>query len=98
MPSSGYGVVVMLNSFTIWREHAYAISSGIIEITEGDGPDIGAPVPTLIDLGLVAATLGVAALGVLGVRRAPRWAARRAHRPRWRIPLRLIPSHGRLHS
>ena len=52
VPGSGYAVVVLLNSFTVWREHAYAISDGIIEITEGRDPEVGAPVPTMVDLAL----------------------------------------------
>lgn len=92
VPSSGFGVVVLLNSRTAWQEHAYEISSGIIEITEGRVPETGTPVPTRIDLALGVGALGVAALGLLGVRRAPRWAARRTGRPRWRILLRL-PAH-----
>lgn len=91
VPSSGFGVVVLLNSHTAWREHAYEISSGIIEITEGRGPEAGTPVPTLTDLTLGAGALGVAALGLLGVRRAPRWAARRTGRSRWQMILRLLP-------
>lgn len=91
VPSSGFGVVVLLNSRTTWQEHAYEISSGIIEITEGDDPEAGTPVPTLTDLALGVGALGVAALGLLGVRRAPRWAARRAGRPRWQVILRLLP-------
>lgn len=38
VPNSGYAVAVMLNSFTPTREHAYEISSGIIEVTEGAIP------------------------------------------------------------
>lgn len=91
VPGSGFGVVVLLGSGSTWREHAYEISSGIIAITEGRDPEAGTPVPTLIDLALGAGALGVAALGLRGVRGAPRWAARRAGRPRWRVALRLLP-------
>ena len=90
-PSSGYGVVVLLNSFTATREHAYAISTGIIALTEGDDPEVGAPVPTLIDLGLGVLTLLTVGLGVPGLRRGHAWAARRAGWPRWRYALRLVP-------
>ncbi|MDA0564508.1 beta-lactamase family protein [Streptomonospora sp. S1-112] len=88
---SGYGVVVLLNSYTPSREQAYELSSGIIELTEGRAADPGAPTATVVDLvlgGLTAAGLG---LGVLGVRRSGRWAARRAAWPGWRFCLRLLP-------
>ena len=89
VPGSGYAVVVLLNSFTVWHEHAYALSDGIIEITEGGDPEVGAPVATIIDLALGGLTLLVAGLGVLAVRRAPQWAARR--RGRVRTAVRLLP-------
>jgi len=92
VPSSGYGVAVMLNSFTPSWEHAYDISSGIIEITEGREPTLGAPVATIIDAVLGLLTLLVLGLTVLGVRRSGRWAARRSARPTWRYALRLLPS------
>lgn len=89
VPSSGYGVAVMLNSFTPTHEHAYAISSGIIEISEGGEPSLGPPVATLIDLGLGLLTLLVIALTALGLWRSGRWASRRADWPAWRFGLRL---------
>jgi CubicO group peptidase (beta-lactamase class C family) len=92
VPSSGYGVVVMLNSFTPTMEHAYEISSGIIEITEGGEPAPGAPAATLIDAALGLLTLLVLGLTVLGLRRSERWAARRSAWPTWRYALRLLPS------
>lgn len=89
MPGSGYAVVVLLNSFTVWHEHAYSLSDGIIEITEGRDPQVGAPVATIIDLSLGGLTVLVAGLGVLGVRRAGRWAGRRTSRVR--TAMRLLP-------
>lgn len=91
VPSSGYGVAVMLDSFTPTFEHAYEISAGIIEITEGGSPSPGTPVATLIDLTLGALTVLVIALTVRGVRRSRRWAERRATWPLWRYLLRLLP-------
>ena len=91
VPSSGYGVAVLLPSNTTTREHAYAISGGIIDITEGRTPDSGAPVPTIIDLVLAAVTLLAAGLGVRGMLRSDRWADRRASHPRWKLGLRLLP-------
>ena len=91
VPSSGYGVMVMLNSFTPTWEHAYEISSGIIEITEGGKASLGAPAATLIDAGLGLLTLLGVGLTVRSVRRSDRWAAARATRPTWRFALRMLP-------
>lgn len=89
--SSGYGVAVMLNSYTATYEHNYAIGSGIIEITEGGTPSVGTPVPTIVDVVLGLLTLLVVGLTVLGVRRAGRWAVRHTEWPGWRYALRLLP-------
>lgn len=91
VPSSGYGVVVMLNSFTPTSEHPYSISSGIIDITEGATAQPGTPLPTLLDAGLGLLTLLVLALTVVGIRRAALWSRRRTGWPRWRLGLRLLP-------
>lgn len=91
VPGSGYGVVVMLNSFTAVYEHNYAIGSGIVEITDGGSPSPGWPVLTLVDVGLGLLTLLVLALMVRGVRRADRWAVRRESWPAWRYALRQLP-------
>ena len=91
VPSSGYGVVVMLNSFTPTMEHPYSISSGIIDITEGRTAQPGTPLPTLVDAGLGVLTLLVLSLTAVGLRRAGRWSQRRATWPRWRLGLRLLP-------
>ncbi|NYI94626.1 CubicO group peptidase (beta-lactamase class C family) [Streptomonospora nanhaiensis] len=88
---SGYGVAVLVNAFSPAREHAYEISSGIIDLTEGRTPDPGAPTATAVDLVLGALTAAALALGVLGLRRSGRWAARRAAWPAWRFGLRLLP-------
>lgn len=91
VPGSGYGVAVMLDSFTPTVEHNYSLSSGVIDVTEGTTPEPGAPVATLIDVGLGLATLVMAALTVFGLRRAGQWSARRAAWPGWRFWLRLLP-------
>jgi CubicO group peptidase (beta-lactamase class C family) len=91
VPGSGYGVAVMLNSFTPTVEHNYALASGIIDVTEGKTPDPGVPVATLIDIGLALATLVVATLTVFGLRRAGLWSTRRAAWSGWRFGLRLLP-------
>lgn len=91
VPSSGYAVAVLLNSFTPTFEHAYEISSGIIQITEGEEPEIGASVPTMIDLSLGFITFVYAALGIRGIIRSKKWAEKRKHQKAWRYYLRLIP-------
>lgn len=91
VPSSGYGVVVQLNSSTPSHEHYYSISSGIIDITEGATPVVGAPVPIFLDAGLGLMTVLVVMLTVRGVRRSDRWAQRRSTWSAWRYVLRLLP-------
>lgn len=91
MPESGYGVVVMLGSFTPTYEHPYALSSGILDLTEGDDPTPGLPVATLIDVALGLLTLLVLGLTVLGIRRSAAWADRRSEWAGWTFALRLAP-------
>lgn len=91
VPSSGYGVAVLLDSYTPTIQHPFAISTGLIEVSEGRTPEAGAPAATLIDLAVGAITLLVAALGVRGVLRSPRWVERRRLLPAWRFALRLLP-------
>jgi CubicO group peptidase (beta-lactamase class C family) len=91
VPSSGYAVVVLLNSFTPTLEHAYEISSGIIQLTEGQEPELKAPMPKIIDLSLGVITLIYLLLGVRGILRSEKWSDKRKHHPTWRFILRLIP-------
>ena len=90
IPSSGYAVAVMLNSFTTTFEHAYEISSGIIKLTEGQKPDIKAPMPKIIDLSLGFITLIYLFLGIKGIVRSKEWSNRRKQHTTWRYYLRLI--------
>jgi CubicO group peptidase (beta-lactamase class C family) len=91
VPSSGYAVAVMLNSFTTTFEHSYEISSGIIQLTEGQIPDVKAPTPKMIDLSLGCITLVYLILGIKGIMRSKEWSNRRKKHPNWRYYLRLIP-------
>lgn len=91
VPSSGYGVVVLLDSYTPTFQHPFEISTGLIELAEGRAPDQGVPTATLIDLTLAALTLLVAGAGVRGVIRSSRWAVDRAGQPVWRFALRQLP-------
>lgn len=91
IPSSGYAIAVMLNSFTTTFEHAYEISSGIIQLTEGQQPGMKAPVSTYIDLSIGLLTLIVLGFGIKGVIRSPKWSAQRQQHTALRFYLRLIP-------
>jgi CubicO group peptidase (beta-lactamase class C family) len=91
IPSSGYAVAVMLNSFTTTFEHAYEISSGIIQLTEGHAPVVKTPIPTIIDLSLGLLTLLYAGLGIRGILRSKKWSDRRRSHSALRYYLRLIP-------
>lgn len=91
IPSSGYAIAVLLNSFTPTIEHAYEISSGIIQLTEGKEPELGAPVSKIIDLSLGVITLVYLFLAIRGILRSKKWSDKRIHHPNWRFILRLTP-------
>ncbi|WP_102345958.1 serine hydrolase domain-containing protein [Bacillus sp. Marseille-P3661] len=91
VPSSGYAVAVLLNSFTTTLEHSYEISSGIIQLSEGQYPELKAPTPKIIDLSLGVITLIYLLLGIRGIRRSKKWSDKRTQHPTWRFYLRLIP-------
>jgi CubicO group peptidase (beta-lactamase class C family) len=91
VPSSGYAVAVLLNSFTTTFEHSYEISSGIIQLTEGKNPELKAATPKIIDLSLGFLTVGYLILGIRGILRSKKWSAKRKQHPAWRFYLRLIP-------
>lgn len=91
VPSSGYAVAVLLNSFTTTFEHAYEISSGVIQLTEGKEPEIKFSIPKMIDLSLGAITLIYLIVGIRGIRRSKRWTEKRNQHPTWKFCLRLIP-------
>ncbi|MEK4522011.1 serine hydrolase domain-containing protein [Psychrobacillus sp. FSL W7-1493] len=91
IPDSGYAVAVLLNSFTPTMEHAYEISTGIIQLTEGKEPELKAPVSKIIDLSLGIITLVYLGLGLRGILRSKRWSEKRRKYPVWRFILRLFP-------
>lgn len=91
VPSDGYAVAVLLDSYTPTYRHPFAISTGLIDVAEGRVPELGMPVATIIDFVLGAITILVLVLGARGVQRADRWTARRAHHRWWRRLLRLVP-------
>ncbi|PAE23946.1 MULTISPECIES: serine hydrolase domain-containing protein [Bacillaceae] len=91
IPSSGYAVAVLLNSFTPTFEHAYEISSGIIQLTEGNEPVLKAPISKRIDLSLGVITFIYMILGIRGIMRSKKWSEKRKQQPAWKFILRLIP-------
>ncbi|WP_270679179.1 serine hydrolase domain-containing protein [Nocardiopsis suaedae] len=91
VPSTGTATVVLMDSYTPTYQHPFTVSTGLIDIARGASPEIPAPVPTLIDLGLLLVTLLVVALATRGARRAGRWASRHRASPVWRRAMRLIP-------
>jgi CubicO group peptidase (beta-lactamase class C family) len=91
VPYSGYAVAVMLNSFTTTLEHSYEISSGIIQLTEGQMPAAKASTPKIIDLSLGLITIAYLILGIKGILRSKEWVNRRKQHPAWRYYLRLMP-------
>ncbi|WP_256989298.1 serine hydrolase [Bacillus sp. EB106-08-02-XG196] len=91
VPSSGYAVAVLLNSFTPTLEHAYEISSGIIQLTEGQEPELKTPMPKVIDLSLGVFTLIYLLLGIRGILRSKKWSDTRRQQPTWRFIFRLFP-------
>lgn len=91
VPSSGYAVAVLLNSFTTTFEHSYEISSGIIQLTEGENPELKAPTPKIIDLSLGGVSLVYLLLGIKGILRSKKWTEKRKQHSALRFCLRLLP-------
>ncbi len=91
VPSSGYAVAVLLNSFTTTFEHSYEMSSGIIQLTEGHAPVLKAPTPKIIDYSLGVLTLVYLILGIRGILRSNKWSEKRKKHGSWRFFFRLIP-------
>lgn len=91
VPSTGYAVGVMLNSFTTTFEHSYEISSGIIKLTEGEIPDDKSPTSKIIDWSLGFITLIYLILGIKGIIGSKKWYNRRKYHSTWRYYLRLMP-------
>ncbi|MBT2234372.1 serine hydrolase [Nonomuraea sp. NEAU-A123] len=89
-PETGYGFAVMTNSAALTDE-TYAVATGLLAMAEGRTPELpgGGRQTSELVLGLIG--LAAAGLGIMGVRRSGRWAARRAGRPGWRIALRMVP-------
>lgn len=90
VPATGYGFAVMTNSAAL-HDDTFDIATGLAELSEGRTPEVPGGDRQLFELVLGAVAVVAAALGVLGVARSRRWAARRAGRPGWRTWARLAP-------
>ncbi|GAA2482250.1 hypothetical protein GCM10010406_18120 [Streptomyces thermolineatus] len=91
LPDSGLGIAVVTNTGMVSGDDAPALARGLADLTRGWNPAVTRPFTMTADHVLAALTLLAAALGALGVVRAPRWAGRTAHRPPWRTGLRMLP-------
>lgn len=91
IPSSGYAVAVLLNSFTTTFEHAYELGAGIIRLTDGQEPAMKASVSTMIDLLLGLLSLLYLGFGIQGIIRSSNWSYKRQQHSALRYYLRLIP-------
>ncbi|MFC4122109.1 serine hydrolase domain-containing protein [Nonomuraea zeae] len=95
LPASRYGIAVVTNTGMISGDDALIITDGLIDLIEGRSGAGAAPFTMTADLWLAGLTVLTLGLGLLGVRRAPRWARRWARRSSgralWRPLARLVP-------
>ncbi|MDX2700864.1 serine hydrolase domain-containing protein, partial [Streptomyces ipomoeae] len=91
LPDSRVGIAVVTNTGLISGDDAPQLTQGLIDLARGRTPEVAAPFSMTADWFLAALTLLATALGTTGVLRARRWARRTAHRPWWRVTLRLLP-------
>ncbi|WP_330166953.1 serine hydrolase domain-containing protein [Streptomyces sp. HB2AG] len=91
LPDSGIGIAVVTNTGMVSGDDAPALARGLADLARGGNPAVTRPFTMTADHVLAALTLLAAALGALGVVRAPRWAGLTAHRPPWRSGLRMLP-------
>lgn len=88
-PETGYGIAVLTNGAGM-SDVAWSAMEGLAAMTRGETPDAPAG-DGLAQLVLAVLTAAAIGLGVTGVVRSRRWAAKRAGTPAWRIGLRLLP-------
>lgn len=84
----GWGVAVLADTGMALENDADVLARGLVELVRGGHPEPARPAGVVADwvlAGLIALSL---VLGVLGVVRSRRWAARRSS---WRAVLRLVP-------
>jgi len=88
-PKTGYGYAVMTNGAGLSDDTA-GILDGLVALTRGEKPETPGGSRQLMEWVLAALAVLAVALGVLGVVRARRWAARQAGRRWWWTALRLV--------
>ncbi|GAB3158620.1 serine hydrolase domain-containing protein [Microbispora hainanensis] len=91
LPASGWGIAVVTNTGMISGDDALIISDGLVDMIEGRPDAHAVPFTTQADPWLGGLSLLNLALGLTGVLRSRRWAARRARRRAWRTVARLVP-------
>ncbi|MDX3106151.1 serine hydrolase domain-containing protein [Nonomuraea angiospora] len=90
-PKTGYGFAVMANGAAL-TDDTYTVMQGLTALSEGRAPEVPGGDRQLFELVLGVLAAAAAGLGVLGVLRARRWAARRAgKRVWWRLVPVLLP-------
>ncbi|MEU6777678.1 serine hydrolase domain-containing protein [Nonomuraea angiospora] len=90
-PKTGYGFAVMANGAAL-TDDTYTVMEGLTALSEGRAPEVPGGDRQLFELVLGVLAMAAAGLGVLGVLRARRWAARRARgRAWWRLVPVLLP-------
>lgn len=83
-PDSGYGIVVLANSYHALADYAGLTNGLMARVTHAEQPDAGQPLRT-VAVTLAAGTVLSVVLRGRAMRRSRGWAARRSGRSAWRI-------------
>ncbi|MEU3009650.1 serine hydrolase domain-containing protein [Nocardia asteroides] len=90
-PTTGYGFAVMTNSAAL-HDDTYAILTGLVALGRGERPGPLVDARLRIEAGLAVVMAGALGLGLAGVVRSRRWAARVVAGRWWWIALRCVPA------
>ncbi|WP_433209045.1 serine hydrolase domain-containing protein [Nocardia sp. CA-107356] len=91
LPDTGYGIAVIADTGMSLEDDPGIIAQGLVELTQGETPDVHRPWGIWADWGMALLTLGTLGLGVLCLVRSRRWADQQGTRPAWLIALRQLP-------